>query len=154
MPGSYEKGPRFASSSYDAVVTESAVNKTAEVDAYMVKLEHPLKAEVQAVREIIKGVNPGITEQIKWNAPSFSYRGEYLVTFNLRAANRVHLVWHNPAVASIKSELLEGDYKDRRMSYWYEASMADVKSVREELIRVVRELVAAVEAVGPTPTPK
>lgn len=152
MPGSYEKGPRFASNSYDAVVTESAVNKSAEVDAYMVKLEHPLKAEVQAVREIIKGVNPGITEQIKWNAPSFSYRGEYLVTFNLRSANRVRLVWHNPAVANIKSELLEGDYKDRRMSYL--ASMADVKSMQMELVRVVQELVAAVEAVGSAPTPK
>ena len=118
----------------------------------MAKLEHPLKAEVQAVREIIKGVNPGITEQIKWNAPSFSYRGEYLVTFNLRSANRVRLVWHNPAVANIKSELLEGDYKDRRMSYL--ASMADVKSMQMELVRVVQELVAAVESVGSAPTPK
>ena len=118
----------------------------------MAKLEHPLQAEVQAVRETIKSVNPGITEQIKWAAPSFSYRGEYLVTFNLRSPNRVHLVWHNPAVASIKSELLEGDYKDRRMSYL--ASMADVKSMRVELVRVVRELVAAVEAVGSAPTTK
>lgn len=118
----------------------------------MAKLEHPLKAEVQAVRETIKGVNPGITEQIKWNAPSFSYRGEYLVTFNLRSANRMRLVWHNPAVASIKSELLEGDYKDRRMSYL--AGMADVKSMRVELVRVVGELVAAVEAMGSTATTK
>lgn len=72
-------------------MSKSAVNKTAEVDAYMAKLEHPLKAELQAVRETIKGVNPGITEQIKWNAPSFSYRGEYLVTFT--CAQRIGCVW-------------------------------------------------------------
>jgi uncharacterized protein YdhG (YjbR/CyaY superfamily) len=58
----------------------STTNKTAEVDAFMAKLDHPFKAEVQAVREIIKGVNPHITEQIKWNAPSFSYK-DYLATF-------------------------------------------------------------------------
>ncbi len=53
------------------------------VDAYMERLDHPLKAEVQAVRDLIKGVDSRITEQVKWNAPSFSYMG-YLATFNLR----------------------------------------------------------------------
>jgi uncharacterized protein YdhG (YjbR/CyaY superfamily) len=35
-------------------------------------LDHPSKAEVRAVREIILAVDPRITEQVKWNAPSFS----------------------------------------------------------------------------------
>jgi uncharacterized protein YdhG (YjbR/CyaY superfamily) len=48
-------------------------NQTARVDEFLDKLDHPFKAEVQALREIIKGVNRHITEQIKWNAPSFSY---------------------------------------------------------------------------------
>lgn len=37
---------------------KAETSKTAEVDAYLAKLEHPFKGEVQAVREIIKGVNP------------------------------------------------------------------------------------------------
>ena len=53
------------------------MNKTAEVNDFMEKLDHPLKPEVQVIRDIIKGVNKNITEQIKWNAPSFSYKGEY-----------------------------------------------------------------------------
>lgn len=56
---------------------------TEQVDAYMAELKHPFKAEVEAVRKIIKGVNKGIMQEIKWNAPSFSHDGEYLVTFNL-----------------------------------------------------------------------
>jgi uncharacterized protein YdhG (YjbR/CyaY superfamily) len=43
------------------------------VDEFMAALDHPFKAGVQAVRETIRGVHPGITEQVKWNAPSFSY---------------------------------------------------------------------------------
>ena len=44
-------------------------NQTEQVDEFMEKLDHPFKAEVQMVREIIKNVNKDITEQIKWKAP-------------------------------------------------------------------------------------
>jgi hypothetical protein len=115
-----------------------AVNRTGEVDAFMAQLDHPFKAEVQAVREIIKGVNPGITEQIKWAAPSFSYKG-YLVTFNLWAKNRVHLVFHDGAILSNQHGLLEGDYLDRRMAYF--GSMEEVEAKRAALEEAIREWV-------------
>jgi uncharacterized protein YdhG (YjbR/CyaY superfamily) len=44
-------------------------SRTAEVDSYMSKLQHPFKAEVQAVREIIKGVSPQIIDQISPDPP-------------------------------------------------------------------------------------
>jgi uncharacterized protein YdhG (YjbR/CyaY superfamily) len=71
-------------------------NQTEQVDEFIDKLDHPFKAEVVMVREIIKNVNKEITEQIKWKAPSFSYKGESLVTFNLWEKKRIHLVFHNP----------------------------------------------------------
>lgn len=108
------------------------------VDEFMDKLDHPFKAEVQAVREIIKGVNQNITEQIKWNAPSFSYK-DYIATFHLHAKQHVHLIFHNPAIASIKSEILEGNYPDRRMVYF--SDMNDVKAKKTALEHVVKELV-------------
>ena len=123
-------------------------NQTAKVDEFLDKLDHPFKAEVQAVREIIKGVKSNITEQIKWNAPSFSYKGAYLVTFNLHAKHHVHLVFHNPAIAQVKSGLLEGDYKDRRMVYF--ADMNDVKAKKGELEHVVEELVRLMDTPHPS----
>jgi hypothetical protein len=112
------------------------------VDEYMAKLDHPFKAEVQAVREIILGVHPGIWEQVKWNAPSFSYK-DYIATFNLRAEQHVHLIFHNPAIASIKSDLLEGDYVGRRMAYFFD--MDDVKAKKAALEHVVQELVKTMD---------
>jgi len=118
--------------------------KTKEtVDEFMARLDHPLKAEVQALRHIIKGVNPNITEQIKWNAPSFSTT-DYIATFNLHATQHVHLVFHNPAIASIKSDLLEGDYVDRRMAYF--ATMDDAVAKKGALEEVVRQLVEIMES--------
>lgn len=110
-----------------------------EVDAFMKSLDHPYKAEVELLRKIIKGTNKEITEQFKWKAPSYSYRGEYLVTFNLRETKRIHLVFHNPMISKINSPLLEGDYADRRMAYF--SDMKDVKAKRAELVHVLKQLV-------------
>jgi hypothetical protein len=108
---------------------------TEEVDAFMAALDHPFKVEVQAVRAIIKGVHPGITEQIKWQAPSFSYQG-YLVTFNLWARQHVHLVFHNGALLNDKTGLLEGEYPDRRMLYFKD--MAEVQAKQAALVEFIR----------------
>lgn len=113
------------------------------VDEFMARHETPMKAEVQAVRDIIKSVNPAIGEQIKWNAPSYFYNGVDMVTFQLRPADHVHLVFHHPAVVNIQSDILEGTYPDRRMTYL--RGMADIEAKRGELTRVIGELVAAVE---------
>ncbi len=117
----------------------SPVSRTDAVDKFMLELSHPLTAEVETVRSIIKGVDKNINEEIKWKAPSFNYKGEYLVTFNLRDTKRIHLVFHNPMIAKVKSDLLEGDYKDRRMTYF--ADMKDIKTKQKELIKVLKDLI-------------
>lgn len=113
-----------------------------DVDDFMRDLDHPLKAEVQAVREIIQGVSPAITEEIKWNAPTFSYQG-YLVTFNLHATDRVHLVFHNGVILPDPTGLLEGDYKDRRMAYLQD--MDDVEAKKAALQDVVRSWITLMD---------
>ena len=117
----------------------SPISQTDKVDEYMAVLQHPLKSEAQAVREIIKSVNQDITEEVKWNAPSFSYKGEYLVTFNLRDEKRIHLVFHNPMIAKVKSILLEGDYVDRRMVYFDD--MQDLKAKKPMLEKALKDLI-------------
>lgn len=112
---------------------------TEEVNRFMEELDHPLKAGVQMIREIIKGVNKDITEQIKWKAPSFSYKGEYLVTFNLRDLQKIHLVFHNPQIANVKSKLLEGDYEDRRMAYF--ADENQIKAKQAALEKALKDLI-------------
>lgn len=117
----------------------SPVSRADKVDEFLENLDHPLKAEVEAVRSIIKGVNKGINEEIKWKAPSFNCKGEYLVTFNLRDEKRIHLVFHNPQISKVKSKLLEGDYKDRRMAYF--ANMQDIKAKKSMLEKALKDLI-------------
>jgi hypothetical protein len=119
----------------------NSANKSVAVDAYMARLEYPLKAEAEAIRQTILGINPAITEQVKWNAPSFSYKGAYLVTFNLRSPKRILLVFHHPAIARIPSDWLEGDYPARRLAYL--GSIDELQAHKDELIRVIQHLMTS-----------
>ena len=112
---------------------------TKKVDEFMDGLNHPLKAEVQTVRDIIKHANKDITEEVKWNAPSFSYNGEYLVTFNLWEREHIHLVFHNSEISKVKSELLEGDYDHRRMAHLF--GKDDIKVKKPALEKVLKDLI-------------
>jgi uncharacterized protein YdhG (YjbR/CyaY superfamily) len=118
---------------------DPTANHAKQVDEFIDQLDYPFKAEVELVRGIIKGVNKDITEQIKWKAPSFSYKGESLVTFNLWEKKRIHLVFHNPMISKVKSKLLEGDYDHRRMAYF--ADQSDIQAKREALEKVLKDLI-------------
>lgn len=109
-----------------------------QVNDWMTKLKHPLKAEIDAVRKIIKDCDKNIHERIKWNAPSY-YSKEDIVTFNHRATEHVHLIFHHPTIVKINSALLKGYYKDRRMLYL--PDMKAVKANKKELQRIINESV-------------
>ena len=117
---------------------KTASDGTKEVNDFMKKLEHPLKNEIELVRTIILESDPSILEQVKWNAPSFRNTEDF-VTFNVRPVDKIHLVFHHPSIVQIKSDLLEGEYKDRRMLYL--GNRAEIDAARTEIQRIIRQSV-------------
>lgn len=128
-----------------AKTSNTDIDNPAQVNAYMTALEYPLKAKVQALRKIIHGVNKNITEQIKWNAPSFSYKG-YLVTFNLHDPKQVRLIFHNGILLHDDSGLLQGDYPDRRLAYFF--NLQEVKAHQPALEKILREWITLMDKAG------
>lgn len=63
------------------------------VQEFLDGFEHPMKAEIQAIRELIVNCDPSITEGIKWNSMSFRTT-EWFVTLNKRATDRIEFVLH------------------------------------------------------------
>lgn len=114
--------------------------KPPSVDAALDLRAHPLRAQIDRLRDITRAIDPAIVEEWKWNAPSYRIASDYLYTFMLRPDDYLHLVFHHPDAPSIDSELLEGDYADgRRMVYLRGAD--DVTAKLPELTRVLNELV-------------
>lgn len=114
-----------------------------QVASWMDNLDTALKTEIDLIRNIIKKSDKRIKERIKWNAPSY-YHLEDIVTFGPRKANKILLVFHHPAVVRIKSEILEGDYKDRRLA-WF-SSADEIHAREKELIRIVKEIVKSIDS--------
>jgi len=114
--------------------------KQLSVDDALDRRAHPLREQIDRLRDITRSVDPAIVEEWKWNAPSYRIANDYLYTFMLRPDEYLHLVFHHPDAPSISSELLEGDYADgRRMVYLRGAD--DVTAKLPELTRVLNELV-------------
>ena len=111
-----------------------------QVDEWMSKLDPSFKTSINVVRKIIKDAGPKLNERIKWNAPSYYYN-EDVVTFGpMKAKDNLILVFHHPTIVKIKSSLLHGDYKDRRLVYLNSAK--EIKDVQEELARIIKESIA------------
>ena len=113
------------------------------VSAYMAQLNHPLKAESAILRSIIQKANKKLSERIKWNAPSYHINNTDLLTFNFGDKKSIRIIFHHPAIVKIKSALLEGDYKDRRIVYFKDA--ATVKSGKKELQHIIQQLTAFID---------
>lgn len=75
------------------MATKRKATAEEQVEAFLAVLEHPLKAEIIALREIIRGADPAIIEEIKWNAPSFR-TSEHFATMQLRATDSVLVILH------------------------------------------------------------
>lgn len=63
------------------------------VASFVAALEHPLKSEVVALRKLVLSLDPSISEEVKWNAPSFRAT-EHFATMHLRAKDSLQLILH------------------------------------------------------------
>jgi len=69
-----------------------------DAGAFMAALDHPLKADIEAVRKLILAASPEIAEGVKWNSLSFRHT-DWFATVNLRAKDVIQLVMHTGAKA-------------------------------------------------------
>jgi uncharacterized protein YdhG (YjbR/CyaY superfamily) len=112
------------------------------IEDYMAKLKYPLKAEAETLRAIIKKAGKKLSERIKWNAPSYYYK-EDILTFNFGDPKCIRIIFHHPSVIKIKSPLLEGNYKDRRIVYLKDANA--IKTNKKELENIIQQSIALLD---------
>lgn len=78
----------------------------ADAETFMGRLEHPHKAGIDRLREVIRRIDPRIVEEVKWNAPSFRLE-EHFATFKLHPPKSIQLVLHRGAKAAPPGKALE-----------------------------------------------
>lgn len=119
-----------------------------DVVAFLARLEHPRKAEIEVVRTIILSADPRIHESIKWNAPSFAL-ADHFATFKLRPETTVQVVFHtgakvkaNPTAITIDdpARLLSWVAPDRALVTF--TNMEAIDTHRGTFVALVRQWIA------------
>jgi hypothetical protein len=134
--------------------TTPKLSDTELVTQHIQKLEPALGKIIEYIRQLILKTDKEISEQIKWNNPSFYYSGEMkpfdpkeykgdLIVMNLYKG-RIMLVFPSGAKVNDTSGLLEGDYKDgRRLAIF--TDMKDVKAKEKNLQAVIKKWLKLVD---------
>lgn len=122
---------------------KSQTSQKEVVDFLIADKPSDLKTIINEIRQIVLNIDSLISEQVKWNSPSFFYTGELkstnakeyprdILVLNL---NRGYVLMIFPSGAKIKNhdDFLEGDYKDgRRM-----LTIKDYNSLIEKQAKIV-----------------
>jgi hypothetical protein len=117
----------------------------ADVDAWFATRRHVQTEMMQAVREAILAADPRVTESIKWQSPTFTYKGN-IASINPAAKAFVSLMFHRGAeIPGDHPELQGGGDVARYMRF---ESPADVASRRDALQAAVRAWCQARDAHG------
>jgi len=107
---------------------------TQDVNDWFAKYDNPLKAEVQRVRELLMASDERLEEGIKWQAPTFMYKGN-LASFNPRSKKHVSLMFHTGAHIPGSFPHLEGEGETAR--YMKFADMQEIEAQADELTAIV-----------------
>ena len=109
------------------------MNKNPEVDAWLAAYDNPMKPVVAAMREHILKCDPRIGEAIKWQSPTFVYKGN-IASFFPKAKKHASLMFHKGAEIPGSFAHLEGDGKEARS--FKVASLEDLDVKASELAAI------------------
>ena len=111
------------------------MNRSPDVDAWMAKYDSPQKAVVEAVRTAMLKADKRLGETIKWQAPTFVYKGN-LASFFPKAKKHATLMFHTGAEFAARFPSLEGEGATARSMKFLD--LKDVKAKEAELKGIVK----------------
>ncbi|WP_062378926.1 DUF1801 domain-containing protein [Demequina pelophila] len=114
-----------------------------EVDVWMGRYDNPMREVVERVRRIMLNADDRVEECIKWQAPTFTYRGN-IASFYPKAKNHATLMFHQGAlIPGTFPHLLGAGDTSRSMQF---VSIAEAEERREELTAIVKAWIALRDA--------
>ena len=114
--------------------------RSPDVDAWFAAYENPQKGLVQQVRAAILDAAPEATETIKWQAPTFVYKGN-IASFYPKTKTHASLMFHQGASLPDPTGLLEGSGDVSRVAKVLDDD--DLAAKRDALQEIIRAWVAA-----------
>ncbi|MBX2796473.1 MAG: DUF1801 domain-containing protein [Myxococcales bacterium] len=118
------------------------MTRNADVDAFLDEKAHPLRTEIDHLRDTLLGADARLQESIKWGGPTFSLVGtrSNLGTITLRGKKAITLYLPEGASLPDPHGLLKGDAAHVRTARF--ASIAEIDAATNALRQLVTAFVA------------
>ena len=124
----------------------------AEVTAFLNELQHPLRDEIDALRQVFLSATPGLQENIKWNGPNYTFNGEDRITMRVQPPGKkiIQLIFHRGAskqqpvqnrLIHSSHQMLEWKENDRAVATF--RNMSDIETNKAALSEVVQQWITA-----------
>lgn len=108
--------------------------KQKEVEAWLQQYDNPMKPVVLKMRDIILSTDDRIDECIKWQAPTFTYKGN-IASFFPKSKKHASLMFHQGAKIPGSHSLLQGDAETGRTLKM--ASVEEVEQNSEAIQKII-----------------
>jgi hypothetical protein len=125
-------------------------NPNIEVTKFLDNLNHPMRAEIEQLRLTILSAEDGITENIKWNGPNYSFRNEDRITMRVQPPKQIQIIFHrgvtklnqpNEKIIDDNSGLLIWKENDRAVASFKNAG--SIEKSKSELKEIVKKWIKA-----------
>ena len=127
-------------------MTKTQLNLNPEVTQFLNALNHPFRAEIEELRNIILSVDNGITENIKWNGPNYCFNNEDRITMSIQPPKQIRIVLHcgakvktTPKEKIIKNDFGILDWKGNDRAIATFKSREDVTQMKNNLKAIIAE---------------
>lgn len=121
-----------------------------EVTTFLDELNHPLRAEIEQLRQIILESVNGLEENIKWNGPNYTFNEEDRVTMKIQPPRQIQLIFHRGAkkLEQPKDKLIQTNakkllWKENDRAIMAYKTMEDIKTGSSELTDLVQKWIEA-----------
>lgn len=125
-------------------------NSNKEVTKFLDEQNHPLRSEIEMLRQIILSSNKDLTENIKWNGPNYSHKDEDRITMKINPPKQIQLIFHRGAKKLVQPEtkliadqtgLLVWKENDRAVASFRD--VAEIEKNKSALSQVVNDWINA-----------
>jgi guanylate kinase len=125
--------------------------RSLEVTNFLESQNHPLRKEIEELRNVILSSNKHLAENIKWNAPNYCFGNEDRITMKIQpVASNIQLIFHRGAkkkeqpkerLIANKNKILIWKENDRAIIAFKNSK--EIESAKAELKTIINEWIIA-----------
>lgn len=121
-----------------------------KVTEFLEGLNHPLRAEIELLRNIIMKSEDGLSENIKWNGPNYSFEDQDRITMKIQPPKQIKLIFHRGAkkVDQPKTKLIDTNtkqliWKENDRAIMTFKNLSEIEKSKSELTEIIKKWVIA-----------